>query len=48
MSNWREVLGDLAYMFHFSATELLNMTTEELELWAAQAERIGKRLNGAR
>jgi len=42
VANWADVLGDLASVFHFPPSELLNMTMDEMMFWHAQAVRIEK------
>lgn len=43
--NWRELIGDLAYVFHFQPSELWAMELDEWLMWHAQAERIGREQN---
>jgi len=40
VSNWADVLGDLASVFHFPPSELLDMTVEDMMFWHSQAVRI--------
>lgn len=40
--NWRDLIGDLAYVFHFPPSELWAMTLDDLEFWMGQADRIGR------
>lgn len=43
VANWDDVMGDVAYAFHFPASELWEMDLEELLFWHKQAVRISKR-----
>ncbi|MET0362947.1 MAG: GpE family phage tail protein [Sphingobium sp.] len=41
-SNWRDLLGELAAVFHFQPSELWAMDWEELLMWRDQAERMAR------
>ena len=43
IENWGDVLGYLAYVFHFQPSELWAMTSEEMLFWNEQAIRVVKR-----
>lgn len=38
--NWRDVLGDVASVFHFGHEELWNMAIDDLLFWHDQARRL--------
>lgn len=40
--NWRELIADLAYVFHFQPSELWAMTLDDMEFWWGQAERLDR------
>jgi hypothetical protein len=40
------VIGDIASVFHFSASEIWGMEIEDLIFWHEQAVRVSKRNSG--
>lgn len=39
------MIADVAFTFHFTLSELMNLEVNELLTWHAQIERISKALN---
>lgn len=43
VANWGDVVGDLACVFHFQPSELLDMEIDEMTFWHKQAVRVSKK-----
>lgn len=46
--NWRDLVGNIAFVFHFPPSELWAMTSDDLVFWNEQAARINKERNRGR
>ncbi|MFH1998713.1 MAG: GpE family phage tail protein [Planctomycetota bacterium] len=40
--NWRQLIGGLAYLFHFQPSELDEMDTDEMLWWDERAREINE------